>query len=458
MPGYTTEAVACMVAANFGGAMARLIESDRGKQGGRYGHSSTKGFKGHDQAEVRSSVKSIHRVGIKNPDELFAQFAYTGGSAFRKDKQIHRNRTASDQKVDAVLLKRGSDDNGNRSYAFSHFETCSAEEVASEKKLPYFDCRSTENQESKSRSCRKKRQNECDKRIDVIVDSGDAATFPSIHQNLCEPNGKMLGKVCSGTDGLMAFNGRAHEKSLDCKSSLRVSEASSANKKKGSDNFNDEEERICRKDFSRSKKRKVAKVEVKKVSPYCVTPGQPQDVIGVPNYSGNGGLAADSCYGDTVCAQLGKVRNKRDPLIDNGKTGNTSPYLQASDGQERDSGGKWISNTGPPTAGAKIRVVSPYFKTEPKEGEVLVLGSSGRSKRKRKTFNIKFRFTKREKLREAYRRRSPENTWMPPRSDVHLLQEDHVHDPWRILVICLLLNKTSGSQVRLFIIIVSSEF
>ncbi|XP_028077077.1 uncharacterized protein LOC114279090 isoform X1 [Camellia sinensis] len=51
-----------------------------------------------------------------------------------------------------------------------------------------------------------------------------------------------------------------------------------------------------------------------------------------------------------------------------------------------------------------------------------------------------------EKRDEAYKRRTPDNTWKPPRSPFSLLQEDHAHDPWRVLVICMLLNRTTGVQ------------
>ncbi|XP_011009513.1 PREDICTED: methyl-CpG-binding domain protein 4-like [Populus euphratica] len=48
----------------------------------------------------------------------------------------------------------------------------------------------------------------------------------------------------------------------------------------------------------------------------------------------------------------------------------------------------------------------------------------------------------------AYLRRRPNNRWIPPKSPHELLQENHYHDPWRVLVICMLLNCTSGGQVR----------
>jgi len=57
-----------------------------------------------------------------------------------------------------------------------------------------------------------------------------------------------------------------------------------------------------------------------------------------------------------------------------------------------------------------------------------------------------------EKLSEAYRRKAPDNTWVPPRSPHNLLQEDHAHDPWRVLVICMLLNMTTGPQVCIYYI------
>uniref|UniRef100_A0A6N2MKA0 HhH-GPD domain-containing protein n=1 Tax=Salix viminalis TaxID=40686 RepID=A0A6N2MKA0_SALVM len=48
----------------------------------------------------------------------------------------------------------------------------------------------------------------------------------------------------------------------------------------------------------------------------------------------------------------------------------------------------------------------------------------------------------------AYLRRRPNNRWIPPKSPHELLQEGHYHDPWRVVVICMLLNCTSGGQVR----------
>ncbi|XP_073220498.1 uncharacterized protein [Cicer arietinum] len=63
-----------------------------------------------------------------------------------------------------------------------------------------------------------------------------------------------------------------------------------------------------------------------------------------------------------------------------------------------------------------------------------------KSKRKTKPF------PKVERYKEAYKRKTPNNNWLPPRSHWNLIQEDHFQDPWRVLVICMLLNRTTGSQ------------
>lgn len=56
--------------------------------------------------------------------------------------------------------------------------------------------------------------------------------------------------------------------------------------------------------------------------------------------------------------------------------------------------------------------------------------------------------TKAKKMQDSYRRVSPDNNWVPPNSPFQLLQEDHAFDPWRVLVICMLLNQTTGEQVK----------
>ncbi|MFS8035319.1 putative DNA glycosylase [Helianthus anomalus] len=92
-----------------------------------------------------------------------------------------------------------------------------------------------------------------------------------------------------------------------------------------------------------------------------------------------------------------------------------------------------------------VKFVSPYFprkkanKEEEEEEEVVVVVC----KKKKKDS-----LTARQKRDDAYKKKTPDNTWKPPRSHHNLIQEDHIHDPWRIVVICILLNMTQGVQVR----------
>lgn len=67
-----------------------------------------------------------------------------------------------------------------------------------------------------------------------------------------------------------------------------------------------------------------------------------------------------------------------------------------------------------------------------------------RNKEKRKSVTLKAA----EKRLDIYKRLSPDNSWVAPPSDYELLQENHCSDPWRVLVICILLNVTQGCQAR----------
>ncbi|KAM5550288.1 methyl-CpG-binding domain protein 4 [Rosa sericea] len=70
------------------------------------------------------------------------------------------------------------------------------------------------------------------------------------------------------------------------------------------------------------------------------------------------------------------------------------------------------------------------------------------NRRRKKSPKIRATLTASQRKDEAYRRRTPDNTWIPPRSEFGLLQENHYHDPWRVLVICMLLNRTTGTQLK----------
>ncbi|CAF2058170.1 BnaC06g13690D [Brassica napus] len=120
----------------------------------------------------------------------------------------------------------------------------------------------------------------------------------------------------------------------------------------------------------------------------------------------------------------------------------------------------------------KVRKVSPYFQgsTVPEQPrdmrqyfkvvKVSVTYFHGLSaqvnesqkemipRRVRKTPLVSPSLSQSQKTDEAYLRKPPDNTWVPPRSPCNLLQEDHWHDPWRVLIICMLLNKTFDFSKR----------
>ncbi|KAG8365742.1 hypothetical protein BUALT_Bualt17G0003500 [Buddleja alternifolia] len=96
-----------------------------------------------------------------------------------------------------------------------------------------------------------------------------------------------------------------------------------------------------------------------------------------------------------------------------------------------------------PKKSLKARKVSPYFCSTQQEEETNTVQPEKARKKKAHTPVL----TAAQKQDEAYKRKTPDNTWMPPRSPFNLLQEDHAFDPWRVLVICMLLNQTTGLQV-----------
>ncbi|KAL5215514.1 hypothetical protein ABZP36_006915 [Zizania latifolia] len=56
--------------------------------------------------------------------------------------------------------------------------------------------------------------------------------------------------------------------------------------------------------------------------------------------------------------------------------------------------------------------------------------------------------TRAEKQSDKYRRLPLDQLVPPPRSPHKLLQEKYASDPWKVIVICMLLNLTQGKQVR----------
>lgn len=105
---------------------------------------------------------------------------------------------------------------------------------------------------------------------------------------------------------------------------------------------------------------------------------------------------------------------------------------------------------------AQVRKVSPYFQnqnsTTPAAATVQVHNQQQEEKEKdiavKKKRSRSVTLTAAQKRDEAYERKRPDNTWNPPRSPIVLLQHEHVHDPWRVIIICMLLNRTTGLQVH----------
>lgn len=99
-----------------------------------------------------------------------------------------------------------------------------------------------------------------------------------------------------------------------------------------------------------------------------------------------------------------------------------------------------------------VRVVSPYFPIPaPRvEGEVIVVQPKNKKRRAlRKTPLRSPTLSASQKLDGAYRRKDPDCNWRPPPSlKDPLLQEPHYHDPWKVLIICMLLNVTTAKQVE----------
>ncbi|XP_021813480.1 uncharacterized protein LOC110756371 isoform X2 [Prunus avium] len=156
-------------------------------------------------------------------------------------------------------------------------------------------------------------------------------------------------------------------------------------------------------------------------------------------------------------AENGKVSSKRrknenHQRIARVEVRKVSPYFQTSGGQEL------LVNGGDDTKAklpkrcsktcSKSVKVSSYFQKESKEEDNVDGHLLESKKRRKRSLAIKTTLSASQKKDEAYRRRTPDNTWIPPRSEYGLMQEDHFHDPWRVLVICMLLNQTTGLQAR----------
>jgi len=200
-------------------------------------------------------------------------------------------------------------------------------------------------------------------------------------------------------------------------------------------------------------------VEVRRVSPYFQGSTVSQQ-------------SKEGCDSDSVCSKEGCSKVQA-------KVPRVSPYFQASTISQCDSDIVSSSQSGrnyrkgSSKRQVKVRRVSPYFQEStvseqpnqaPKglrnyfkvvkvsryfhaDGIQVNESQKEKSRNVRKTPIVSPVLSLSQKTDDVYLRKTPDNTWVPPRSPCNLLQEDHWHDPWRVLVICMLLNKTSGAQV-----------
>ncbi|KAK9085620.1 hypothetical protein Sjap_026031 [Stephania japonica] len=256
------------------------------------------------------------------------------------------------------------------------------------------------------------------------------------------------------------------KKSYDDKAPTTVSSSYSPNEKNPKTNSLSDDEALAKNDKgTRKGKREVV------VSPYFPIPPCALDSnVTIKIFRKNEKKSSDNKAPTTVSPYF---QYSTPPKEDNPKTNSFSddealPKVH-KETRKRKSEDKQTS--------AKVRVVSPYFhspklviekKGNDGDSVLLVLenenenetelGSQGHPEmdllgsekplEKKKKMNCGHVLTASQKFDEAYERRRADNTWTPPQSPAKLIQEEHFRDPWRVLVICMLLNRTTGRQAR----------
>ncbi|KAH7663382.1 methyl-CpG-binding domain protein 4 [Dioscorea alata] len=103
----------------------------------------------------------------------------------------------------------------------------------------------------------------------------------------------------------------------------------------------------------------------------------------------------------------------------------------------------------------ETKLLSPYFPLPANATSVEIIPKKRKddtttttTTNNNKKSKVSPQLTAAEKKSDTYKRVDANNTWVPPRSPYNLLQENHYFDPWRVLIICMLLNRTTGRQVR----------
>ncbi|KAG2313778.1 hypothetical protein Bca52824_016900 [Brassica carinata] len=172
-----------------------------------------------------------------------------------------------------------------------------------------------------------------------------------------------------------------------------------------------------------STRKGCSKAKVQRVSPYFQ------------------GATSSQCDSENIASQSGRKSRKRCSKAQP-KVRKVSPYFQGPTVSEQPNPPRDMRQH------FKVVKVSRYFHGLSVDGIQVNESQKEIPRRVRKTPLVSPSLSKCQKTGEAYLRKTPDNTWVPPRSPCNLLQEDHWHDPWRVLVICMLLNRTSGAQTR----------
>ncbi|CAN6472360.1 unnamed protein product [Victoria cruziana] len=141
-----------------------------------------------------------------------------------------------------------------------------------------------------------------------------------------------------------------------------------------------------------------------------------------------------------------------------------SPYC------EKEENGDGIITLPKRASDAPLRIISPSFSRNDEDGgskkgvknssSITYLAAPTSQSRPSplsahvETINTKRRkiksstLTKKQKTVDAYRKRASDNNWVPPPSPHSLMQEKYYDDPWKVLVICICLNQTTGAQKK----------
>ncbi|TVU06800.1 hypothetical protein EJB05_46835 [Eragrostis curvula] len=180
-----------------------------------------------------------------------------------------------------------------------------------------------------------------------------------------------------------------------------------------------------------SSNRKRMRIETRKQQPL------PKDILPLET------IAADPNHSDPVAAFLNQFTYKSDR-----QQKRNSPTFPKTPDRPARLVPRGHSLSGPSKAARSRALNAPVSvsqETGPaKDKKKLVKRMAGKEQRKPKPLQL----TAAEKRSDKYRRLPLDQLVPPPCSPHNLLQEKYASDPWKVIVICMLLNRTQGIQVR----------